>query len=96
MPLGDEQLSLFEDDEQAGWIDAIRRNTEETLENGPFVLIDRLADLYKGTIGLAREKHLRAALTQLHEEGKIAQGPRGVKKLSTFRVAPVPSSPMMP
>jgi three-Cys-motif partner protein len=52
------------------WIDAIKKNIRRLLgTDGEFTIIDRMGDVYGDTHGVARSKHVRTAVKELHEEG---------------------------
>ena len=55
------------------WVEMIKRNVLSLLEaTGGFIVWERLAQVLSGCMGLAREKHLRRALKELHKEGHIS------------------------
>jgi three-Cys-motif partner protein len=69
--------ATFDEDEDA-WIAEIAANTKKLLAAQPgFVVMNVLSPLFGRTIGLAREKHLRAALKGLHNAGVIRDAPKG-------------------
>jgi hypothetical protein len=52
------------------WITLVASNVEHLLKDGrPFKIIDKMLEVYGDTIGLARSKHVRAAIKRLHEAG---------------------------
>lgn len=67
----------FADDESA-WVNEIAGNIEQILSvtNG-FIVQDKLPELFGRTLGLAREKHIRAALRQLKGRDIILDVPKG-------------------
>jgi hypothetical protein len=51
------------------WRIRIRRNVQELLASmSSFVVVEHLSEVFAGVLGEAREKHLRAALKELHDE----------------------------
>jgi len=74
------------EDRGARWSRAIADNVREMLPAGSFVVCQRMRDVFGSTLGLAREKHLRAGLRILHQEGFVHDQPKG--KLEQFTVRP--------
>ena len=77
----------FEDDETA-WELEIQRNLVTLLiQRKPFVVQSNLEGVFGRTLGLAREKHLRKALSRLLQTGQIRDQPKG--KLQRYLVCPL-------
>lgn len=89
-----DQLSLNPIESRAlAWIDRIEGNISSLVGRGqPFVLGDRVFEIYEGVAGHARETHVRAALERLHAQGAIATTPKGVKRLQRMKVLPASPS----
>jgi three-Cys-motif partner protein len=60
--------SLWQGDDQ--WVTQIAANIERRLAQGAFRIGDQMNAVYGETLGFAREKHVRAAVKQLHKVGK--------------------------
>lgn len=74
------------------WIDTIAANIETLLAQGQDVqIIYRVKDVLGDTLGLARERHIRAAVQRLYDEKKTPTNPKGVKKFAYLTVKPWPS-----
>jgi three-Cys-motif partner protein len=74
----------FDDDESA-WIAEIAANIDELLKTHPaFVVQEKLGDVFGRTLGLARETHIRKALTILKARLVVREVPKG--KLQRARV----------
>jgi hypothetical protein len=67
---------LWEPDDE--WEVSIERNLRRQLSEGrPIPLLDRVAEVYGDTLGVARAKHVRKALHRLHAAGWITAAPKG-------------------
>lgn len=75
-------------DLKARWTNNVRENIERRMTKGAFVLQDALSDVYGDQLGEAREMHVRGALRELHADAKVKDDPKGVKRLSEYRVRP--------
>jgi three-Cys-motif partner protein len=88
--------SLFDDDEsfkaseralEDAWIKKIEENLRALLAQGSsFTILSKYAEVFGDTLGLAREKHLRAAWKKLYSEGATATDSKG--KLLAKRIDP--------
>lgn len=70
----------FEEEEKqrAGrWVEEIEGNIERVLLGGPFVIGEKLTDVYGSALGEAREKHVREALKHLHQAGRTVSDKKG-------------------
>lgn len=66
------------DEREKRWVGMIKRNVLSVLETtGEFVVWQHLSDVLSGCMGLAREKHLRCALKELHKEGHTSHNGKG-------------------
>lgn len=72
------------------WVDSIERSLRAAIKQRPtgFELASAIDDVYGDTLGFAREKHVRAALKRLFDDGSITASPKGVKALKDFRIKP--------
>ena len=67
----------FDDNEEA-WVSEIAQNIEQLLQESDTLRIqDRLGGVMGRTLGLAREKHIRAALKGLYVLGVVRDAPSG-------------------
>jgi hypothetical protein len=67
------------------WCGQLEYNLITFLDQVPsFVVIEQLEHVFAGVLGLAREKHLRAVLKQLHDKGITATDAKG--KLYSKRI----------
>lgn len=73
---------------EESWEAAIAANLAKLLNEGaaPFVVKDRYEAIMGDTLGLAREKHIRAAIKQLHKAGRTPSN--GVGKIDTMVIRP--------
>ena len=63
---GQQRLPIDEDH----WVQIIKKNIVELIKNGEFVVRDKWHEVYGDeTFGLARGKHVRKAIKELHQEG---------------------------
>lgn len=70
-------------------MDAIVDNIKAIVTSyGAFTISERIAEVYGGTLGYAREKHVRQALKKLYRDGSISTNVVGVKRLLYVRVEP--------
>jgi three-Cys-motif partner protein len=84
-----QQLVLVPPNLEQDWQGQIERNLTALLARGqPFRLCDETIEVYGGTLGLAREMHVRDALEALHERGETPTSPKGVRNLDQLRVLP--------
>jgi three-Cys-motif partner protein len=84
-----EQLVLVPPNLEQDWQGQIERNLTVLLAHGqPFRLCDQTIEVYGGTLGLAREKHVRKALGALQARGETPTSPKGVSSLDQLRVLP--------
>ncbi|MDX3657949.1 three-Cys-motif partner protein TcmP [Streptomyces sp. ID05-26A] len=66
----DEDLFKQQEDTLAkGWIEEIHQNITQRLAKGAFLVRNEIPAVYGEALGLARDKHVRAAVKQLHDEG---------------------------
>ena len=85
---GQLDLEPLEEREQL-WVEMIKQNTLSLLEEpGGFVVWRRLAEVFSGCMGLAREKHLRRALKELHLGGRISHDGKGDLRDALIRALP--------
>lgn len=73
---GQFELETLED-RWTSWRHEIERNIVELLKVGQFAVRERIAEIYASTLGFARERHVRAAIKELHEWGVTACDGRG-------------------
>jgi three-Cys-motif partner protein len=72
------------------WVQTIKTGIVKRLQKGEFVLGDAVDDVYGETLGLARGKHVRAAIKELFAEG--ISGHNGVgKEINKFRITRGPN-----
>jgi three-Cys-motif partner protein len=71
---------------EAMWEAHITANIERLLANGHFVIGDRAVEVYGDALGLAREKHIRAAVKTLHDRTVTSCDGKG--PVRTMRVTP--------
>ncbi|WP_369212447.1 three-Cys-motif partner protein TcmP [Streptomyces flavofungini] len=86
---GPEYLSnLFEEEEkkrEKQWIATIKDNVHQLLQKRSSFTVDEChLEVMQGTLGVARQKHIRAAIKELHKEGKT--GCAGKGKIPTLRI----------
>jgi hypothetical protein len=63
---------------EAKWVKHVEQNVERLLATGkPFQPVYKITDVYGDAFGLAREKHLRSALRNLKQQGKLSEVPKG-------------------
>jgi len=80
----DAQGQLFTEADE--WVDEITRNIEHLLDNATSLTPqDNLGGVLGGALGMAREKHIRAAIKRLYEAGRVEPGPRG-QDIPTLRL----------
>lgn len=66
-------LDAYRTRHEPQWVTTIERNIVRLLvEHGPFVLADRVVDVYGDTLGLAGSDHVQRALRSLHADGLLA------------------------
>ncbi|HEY9472958.1 MAG TPA: hypothetical protein VIS06_03795 [Mycobacteriales bacterium] len=66
-------LEAYQKRHEPQWITSIERNIVRLLvDHGPFVLAERLVDVYGDTLGLAGGTHVRRAVRNLHDDGLLA------------------------
>lgn len=81
----------FEDDEIA-WVDEIAANVRAQLARGaPFVVQDRMSEIFGRALGIARSTHVRKAVKRLYAEGVTATDGRGDVQRMVIR--PMQSGP---
>jgi three-Cys-motif partner protein len=86
-------------DRETQWVDKIATNVEAYLtEHGSFIVGNHLEEVYGNTdlFGLAREKHVRAALKRLCAEGRIRTEVWDKGKLKTDGKGPVEKMRVLP
>lgn len=72
---------------EAQWVEEIKKNVEELLSTGKsFGVQDKLGEVFGEAKGLARTKHLRKAVKELHKEGKTST--TGVGDMQDMRIKP--------
>lgn len=74
------EIDMFEIEEKTRkerWVDAIAANIEALLAQGEFVVGDRYTEVFGGTIGEARQMHVRAAIKRLYAAGRTGCNGRG-------------------
>ena len=65
-------LEAYQRRHEPKWITSIERNIVRLLvDHGPFVLAERLVDVYGDTLGLAGSTHVRRAVRNLHDDGLL-------------------------
>lgn len=75
------------------WVTGIADRIEKLLGQGVGVrAMDHFTDVFGDTVGLAREKHLRAAIKRLHAAGKTPTSPTGVRNVYELMVQPSSSA----
>lgn len=85
--IDDEAFRASEKELEQQWIQAIASNIKQILElDGQFTISSRYALVMGETLGLAREKHVRAALKVLQESKLLASNCIGEKRLHSHRV----------
>jgi three-Cys-motif partner protein len=70
----------------ARWSEEIKGNLELLLPEAPFRVQARMKEIYGAVVGVARDRHIRAALKALHAEGKTAT--TGVGAIQDMLVLP--------
>jgi three-Cys-motif partner protein len=66
-------LDAYRSRHEPQWVTAIERNIVRLLvEHGPFVLAERVVDVYGDTLGMAGSTHVRRAVRNLHDDGLLA------------------------
>lgn len=66
-------LEAYRTRHEPQWVTSIERNIVRLLvEHGPFVLADRVVDVYGDTLGMAGATHVRRAVRNLHDDGLLA------------------------
>ncbi|HEX5495531.1 MAG TPA: three-Cys-motif partner protein TcmP [Mycobacteriales bacterium] len=66
-------LEAYRKRHEPQWITSIERNIVRLLvDHGPFVLAERLVDVYGDTLGLAGSAQVRRAVRNLHDDGLLA------------------------
>ncbi|MFD8154472.1 MULTISPECIES: three-Cys-motif partner protein TcmP [unclassified Streptomyces] len=82
----------FDDEEEQrarAWVARIRKNLEGLQQQlGTFTIDDHQSEILAGVLGQARNKHIRAAVKQLHKDGKTSCN--GVGDVRKLRVTPPP------
>ncbi|MFE7229168.1 three-Cys-motif partner protein TcmP [Streptomyces sp. NPDC001231] len=85
-----DSADMFEEDEkqrEREWIATIKSNIERLLRTHGAFLIDRYhAEVMGDVLGEARQKHIKAAVKQLHRESKT--GCNGVGDVPSLRITP--------
>jgi hypothetical protein len=73
---------------EENWEAAIAANLSKLINEGaaPFVVRDRYEAVMGDTLGLAREKHIRAAIKQMHKAGRTPSN--GVGKIDAMVIRP--------
>jgi hypothetical protein len=62
----------YERQHRQRWVDTIAENVHRLLRaHGPLILVERVDEVYGAVLGQAWEKHVRAAIKQLHRGGII-------------------------
>ena len=90
----DGQLELETQEERwSKWTHEIERNIVELLKSGSFTISNEIAEVYGSTIANARERHVRAAIKELHAWGVTTCDGKG--KVLDLVIAPkgTPSPP---
>lgn len=65
-------LEAYRTRHEPQWVTAIERNIVRLLvDHGPFVLAERLVEVYGDTLGLAGGGHVRRAVGNLHDDGLL-------------------------
>lgn len=59
------------------WVAEIKRSMTERLTQGSYVVKLSITGVYGASLGLAREKHVRKAMKQLHADGLISHDGKG-------------------
>ncbi|CAL9659308.1 hypothetical protein [Streptomyces sp. enrichment culture] len=82
----------FDDEEEQrarAWVERIRKNLEYLQQQlGTFTIDDHQSEILAGVLGQARNKHIRAAVKQLHKDGKTSCN--GIGDVRKLRVTPPP------
>ncbi|MFE9455157.1 three-Cys-motif partner protein TcmP [Streptomyces sp. NPDC006739] len=83
-------VDTFDEEEEQraqAWVRQISQNIERLQRDlGPFTIGDRQAEVLAGVLGQARSKHIRAAVKQLHKDGKTDCS--GVGDVRRLRITP--------
>lgn len=88
------QLSLMEPDLEGSWEQRLADNIAGLLQRTGSVHLGRdIHHVYGDLIGLARDTHLRKALTALHRRGVIGTDPKGRELHNLVVAAPTPPTP---
>lgn len=74
------------DARRAEWVSEIKMNVVRLLEAGPFVVGERMREVYGATLTFARAMDVKEAVTQLHAEGKTDT--KGTGDAQRMRVVP--------
>lgn len=88
-PFEDFDVAPFEEDEKA-WESEIRSNVERLLAGPPMIVQTDMTAVFGRALGLAREKHLRAALKPLWRDKRLAHEPKGDLQRYVIAAAPTP------
>jgi three-Cys-motif partner protein len=76
--VGDDTFASQEAELEQEWCLRLKENMIALLAERPsFVVVREMERVFAGVLGLAREKHLRAALRQLNQEGVTASDSKG-------------------
>lgn len=59
------------------WIQQLERNIESLLDRGPFVVGEKIVEVYGETLGEARDKHVKRAIKNLYAAGRTSSNGRG-------------------
>lgn len=85
--MSEQEATQIEDRLEVGWIDVIKNNIRQLIARQPAVpILSNFAEVYGTTLGLAREKHLRAAWDRLAAENVVRQRNKSEKRLRNMSI----------
>ena len=85
--MSEQEAKQIEDQLEAVWVNVIAKNIEQLVARQPAVsILSNFAGIYGTTLGLAREKHLRAAWDRLALENMIQQRNKSERRLRNMSI----------
>lgn len=74
------------EEREARWVQHIETNIQRLLTDAPFTVREKMTEVYGTALGVAREKHIRAAIKSLHKAGRTKTDGKG--EVGPMRVLP--------